>query len=513
MPGYRFRRRSFLAGLGGAFGLEILLRNLEASAAGTPSPPRFLLTHWPNGTARTQFIPTGTGTSYTASPLLLPFEDKGLRADMISLFGFNYGLTSQGGGPESGTVFMTTGANSPGTRSNMGEADDSVAGGPSWDQILLKNVPALAPRDESGAILGPGSVNAIADARVDIYETSTRCLSYDYVKRQIESSRPGGMITENTPRLPTLAPAELYATLFSGFIPGGNPEQALRALRMRKSVLDSTLRELARLSTLAPVTERPKIDAHTELVRALERQISERIADGGVSACVVPTAPPSDLVGKTADRVSDFANVIAEEADNETHETVGKLHLSIIRAAFQCDIIRVATFQWAPGTCHVALTGLNPDDPESPYLWRGMSRRVQDFAYWNGPTPASNLDVWNVTLNAWLWYNKRMADIIAEFKTATDALGGNLLDHTIIPYLTEMANPTSAHSGLPALVFGGRALGMQGGQFQTASGRFNKLWMTIAQAYLGESAVSALAGETFEKTDATPISGLWVSPI
>jgi hypothetical protein len=141
-----------------------------------------------------------------------------------------------------------------------------------------------------------------------------------------------------------------------------------------------------------------------------------------------------------------------------------------------------------------------------------MSRRVQDFAYWNGPTPASNLDVWNVTLNAWLWYNKRMADVIAEFKTATDALGGNLLDHTVIPYLTEMANPTSSHQGLPALVFGGRALGMQGGQFQTATGRFNKLWTTIAQAYLGENAITALAAEAFDKTDATPISGLWVKP-
>ena len=32
--GYRFRRRSFLAGIGGAFGLRILLDNLEASAQG-----------------------------------------------------------------------------------------------------------------------------------------------------------------------------------------------------------------------------------------------------------------------------------------------------------------------------------------------------------------------------------------------------------------------------------------------------------------------------------------------
>lgn len=64
---YRFRRRAFLASVGGAFGLEILLRNLEASAAGATSPPRLLVAHWPNGTVRTAFVPSGTGTGYVTT--------------------------------------------------------------------------------------------------------------------------------------------------------------------------------------------------------------------------------------------------------------------------------------------------------------------------------------------------------------------------------------------------------------------------------------------------------------
>lgn len=68
MQSYRFARRSFLASIGGAFGLEILLRNMEASAAGMGGPPpRFLMMHWPVGTLRNQFIPDGTGTGYTTS--------------------------------------------------------------------------------------------------------------------------------------------------------------------------------------------------------------------------------------------------------------------------------------------------------------------------------------------------------------------------------------------------------------------------------------------------------------
>ncbi len=64
---YRFSRRSFLSAIGGAVGLHVMLRNLEALAQGATSPPRFLLTHWPVGTLRQRFLPTGNGSDYTIS--------------------------------------------------------------------------------------------------------------------------------------------------------------------------------------------------------------------------------------------------------------------------------------------------------------------------------------------------------------------------------------------------------------------------------------------------------------
>ena len=104
------------------------------------------------------------------------------------------GIRGEGGGHEDGTGFATTGASSPGTRANGGEDDDGCAGGPSWDQILLKNVPALSRRNEAGTIIGRGYYNTICDKRVDSYETSTRCLSYSYEQQTINSARPGGTI-------------------------------------------------------------------------------------------------------------------------------------------------------------------------------------------------------------------------------------------------------------------------------------------------------------------------------
>ena len=120
MPSYRFARRSFLAGIGGAFGLEALLRNMEAAAQGAGPPPRFLMMHWPVGTIRNQFIPSGSGISYTTAKtgqgpgyIISPFDTPELRPHTIALHGFNMdGIRGVGGGHEDGTGFATTGAHS-----------------------------------------------------------------------------------------------------------------------------------------------------------------------------------------------------------------------------------------------------------------------------------------------------------------------------------------------------------------------------------------------------------------
>jgi hypothetical protein len=517
---YRFKRRSFLAGIGGAFGIRILLDNLEAMAQGATSPPRFLLTHWPTGTVRYQFVPTGTGTSYVTSRILRPFETKGLRAETIALYGLSQtGMQSLGGSHESGTVFSTTGANSPGTRANGGQTDDSVAGGPSWDQILLKHVPALAHRLATGEIVGPGTVNASCDARVDSYETSTQCLSYSYTTRAIPSASPGTTITENIPVLPELEPSRLYANLFSGFMPGGNGGAALRALKMRKSVLDSALRELARVHDLAPAAERPKIELHTEAIRKIEQGLADQIAGGGsecMAALTVPTYPTEGRIGL---RNNWYGDPRADADESALHAEIGSWHLKVIRAAFQCDLIRVATFQWAPGQSGVAFKGMVPNDPEGIFRHHPMSHTgLFSSSTYGGPPPTgeAELRTYEFMTNVQTWYNDKMADALLEFKTATDGFGANVLDQTIIPFVTEISDGPHARNALPAIIFGGRTLGMQGGQFQDVTGRpHNDLWATIAQAYLKTSdplSAPALANEVFVRAGVAPIAGLWTLP-
>lgn len=506
MTSYRVSRRAVLSGLGGALGLHILLRNLEAAAEGATSPPRFLMMHWPDGTSRYRFLPTGGRTDFTISPILKPFIDAGLRNDLIVLYGLSHPNTGIGR-YEAGTVFATTGANSPGVR----QQSDTSAGGPSFDQIFLKRAPRLAAP-------GPGYVNTICDARVVYGEIATQCLSYSYERRDW-SSTTGAQYVENVPLKPILRPLDTFTHLFSSMVPGGmTTEQALKTLRKRKSVLDSALRELKRLETLAPSSQAEKIDAHTEAIRKLETELSQQIdKTTNTPECPKPLAPDPALSGLTGNG-NYYGRGNAEKGDEPWLQQVGALHLQLIRTAFQCDLTRVATFQWCPGASAVAFEGMYPADPAGAYRFHPMSHNVGGVEYDVAPSGEPNPIV-ELLCNVWTWFNEKTAAALAAFKTTTDAFGNSLLDHTVVPFITETHSPAGGRTGLPALIFGGKKLGMIGNQFVNLSPATpqNAMWLAIAQAYFpGQDPAQVLADETFMNSGAasvtTPIEGLWKAP-
>jgi Protein of unknown function (DUF1552) len=531
MRSYRLARRSFLSAVGGAFGLQILLRDFEAMAAGAAAPPRFLMTHWPVGTLKWAFMPNdgskpnGVGVISKYSQILQPFADAGLQNDMTLIWGLkDVGATNGGGGHEAGTPMTTTGAACPGTRQNGGEGDDGVAGGPSWDQILLERVVDDAA---TGAVKlkqpGIGYANAICDARIDSQETSTRCLSYGFQTQSIQSASPGGMITEHVPLLPELKPAQLFSKLFSGFMPGGatpaNMATANKALYARKSVLDYCLRELDHLKSVAPAAEAQKIEIHAAACRKIEMQVSD-LVNGKVttvSGCAVPAAPDANLSGKTGSK-SDYANPTTSTADDEVHEQIGKIHAGILLAAMQCDLLRVGTFQWSPGTNHVSFKGQYPGEANTIYMHHPLSHKVNSVNTFDSKPSGSNGDIAQFLANVNTWYNARTAMVIKMFKEAIDPLGdgtATMLDRTVIPYVTEVAQQNHKRDPKPAFIFGGKALGMQLGKyisFDGASRNHVDLWATIAQAFFRTNNPMAKLGDLNFASTPAPIDGLWVKP-
>jgi hypothetical protein len=120
-------------------------------------------------------------------------------------------------------------------------------------------------------------------------------------------------------------------------------------------------------------------------------------------------------------------------------------------------------------------------------------------------------------VNANRWYFQKTADILMEFlrPDPQDPAGGPLFDNTLIAMVTEVAEAAHTRSGHAAFLFGGQALGMQGGQFRAVTGTHNQLWATVAQAFLGtgwKTTLQADTGITSQQTNSNPISGLWVQP-
>ena len=175
--------------------------------------------------------------------------------------------------------------------------------------------------------------------------------------------------------------------------------------------------------------------------------------------------------------------------------TVAASHWAVIKAAFICDLVRVATFQFEPGTGHVGFKGLFPGDEGSTYRHHPISHEIAGFLMDQAtpPPPHSSPPVLEFLMNVEQWYNLRFAELLADFNATTDPFGNNLLGTTVIPYVTEVRSTGHARNQMPAIIFGGRDLGMLGGQYRPENVTINSLWGTIAQPF-DQGARRATAG-------------------
>jgi hypothetical protein len=356
MSSYRMKRRSFLQSVGAATGLHALLRLTEARAAGQPAPKRFLVVFHPVGGVYDNWTCKGSAASFTLSPILAPFEP--VKAQMVVLDGMKIVAppvpgTGGGGCHEANTVCLMSGVPYRGVWPG-GTGDDAKVDGPTVDQLFLQTQPTLA--SARGKI---PSLQIQCDERTDDRE---------YSCRRISASAAA------TPLDPYLAPSKLYDRVFGSFIPGGPTpanQAALEAARaMRKSVLDFATKDLARLERLAPATERARLEAHASMIRDLELQLDA--ATMAAEQCVQiprPVDPPG------IDHYQDTGLTGGNDpgGDQDKHKQVAELHYAVLRAAFACDMTRVATFQYSPGNNHVSFQGFFPGDPTGVHQHHGTS--------------------------------------------------------------------------------------------------------------------------------------------
>jgi hypothetical protein len=553
MMSYKFKRRAFLGAIGGGVGLKVMFRNLELSAQAATSPPRLLVTHWPVGivAGQNEALWRPTSGSVGGSPGLAPFASLG--ADMTVLRGINmtsYGRGGCAGSHEGGTPLMTTAADLLACRAVSPEGDDGTASGPSADQVLLANVPAL--RASMG---GAGYANSISDSRVDLQEVGAQCLSYGTTKQSVQV-RGGGTVMQATPLMPILSPLQQYTTLFGNFVPpscgtggtGGTAGMAgmggtagkgasnvasemLRQLAMKKSVLDFALEEINQMRTLAPAGAQARLDIHAQAIRDMESSIQSSInnigpAPMGGSAgamsgaagvagtgstncnmqCMAKPMPPPNVTGSSGSPGLQYGggNDVGKSDDGPIHQQVSELHLDVLRAAFTCDLIRVGSMQYSPGTNHVSFKGQYPGNATGIFQHHPVSHRIGTGETIGSATVGGLNANAGFLYNIQLWYFTRHAEALAKWKTQLDAFGNSLLDYTVVPYVTEVQATGHEFTNMPAMIIGGKRLGFIHNKYVTGNWTPRQYWGTVGQAF-GYTNMDVPIG--------APIAGIWTAPV
>ncbi len=465
-------RRSFLRGCGGSAALLLpLLRGIEARAQGIAAPLRFLVVRHPCGSPLDLWRPSDAATTqtYTLPLNTMPFAP--LQSKMVLVDGLNIVTATQSAGgysgqntSEAGTVAIMTGVPTLGL---VGQ-QDHCAGGPSIDQILLDQSPALGGAGAPLASRTPfGSLQLAADIRSDRDEIAPRVLSY-----RPPTASPDISLARQ-PLYPETQPLNAFNNLFGGALPAGMPVSNLLAQKL--SVLDFMRADLARLNTLVPASEKPRLLAHADAIQQLEAKLRATLPSPAGPVCTVPPMPPMFAqtgLGSTALSSTQVASkltgcdyFIAGDPTSHPHEVVGRTLLSLIKAAFLCDLVRVATFGWASGTSGVyfpgtfngaTLDGGPVSSPHYPPLSADPIGYPGTTAWWEA------ID---------RYYSDQTSQAIQEFASATDVDGNTLLDNTVIPYVSEVGRRWDHNQyNVPLLIFGGTNTRIQGGTFLKVTG-------------------------------------------
>ncbi|HVY38271.1 MAG TPA: DUF1552 domain-containing protein [Polyangia bacterium] len=323
-------------------------------------------------------------------------------------------------------------------------------------------------------------------------------------------------------------------------------DATLKQLAMRKSVLDFAIAELNALNGMIPADAKNKLNIHTQAVMEAESQVAATIdmrypvttGTGGASgtgrggstgttgtggstglggssgggSCHVcsskPAAPPNEVGGADPNNNrgtgNDYGNDGGSTDDSPLHKRVGTAHLEVLKAAFICDLIRVGTFQWSPGTNHVSFKGMYPGSTTSIYQHHPLSHRIGTSSTTSGATPDDLQPDAHFLFNVQSWYFQAHAANFATWKTAVDGCGNSLLDYTAVPFVTEVQATGHERNNMAAMIIGGKQLGFTHDVYKTGSFSINQYWATIAQAFGYSSTVAPF--------NATAIPGLWTKP-
>ena len=433
----RIARRHFLRGtLAGGVAVGIGLPLLEAMlndhgsalAQNQPLPRRFGTFFFGNGRGvqAERWRPTGSGASWTPSPLLAPLAE--LKDYVSVVTGMNAKLDKSPQGHHKGSAailsgyeFVTQPANNAPYRSTFQK--------PSIDQLVAAAVGSATPFK---------SLELATSSRVINGEGTT--IQY------ISHNGP------DSPNPPELEPAALFDRLFAGgapAAPSATPALTDKLRALRSSVLDTVISDLDAMHARVGAADRIRLEQHTESIRAIERRLTMEPAAGAAVQCSSPTRPAA------------IAGERGKEPLAERLDAFGDL----LTLAFSCDLSRVFSLQWSGSA-------------GGPVFWQvGATRTHHDLSH----DGASAQDVMEAIT---IFTMEQLAALLGKLKATPDG-AGNLLDSLAL-IATSDTSDGEAHSvnDLPIVIAGGGggALVHPGVHYASNGEHTNKVLLSLLRA-------------------------------
>ena len=418
-------RRTFLKGTGATLALPLLeamvpARTALAQTAATP-PPRFMGIFFPHGMAPGLWEPAEEGDLGAQLPHIM--EPLNRVRDQTVIFS---GLWSRSAEPPEGTTgsdhwvaaaFLTA------IKPRKTAGSDATVGSPTIDQVIAQEIgrESLLPSLQL-AVEDPGTNSSNCGEGYSCSYTN----SISWVGL---STPPEETVLRTQPLPMELNPQIVFERLFGS---GATPE--VRAARMKKnrSVLDSLVDELSGLKSNLGAGDRVTVNQYTDEVREIERRL--QLASQASTAVPEMEEPAG----------------IPESFDEHI-----KLHSDLTALAFQADITRVATLLGArdlTGKVYPYPVGeFFPSGGTSP-SFHGGSHHQED---------ARNIAVYG-ELNR--YHVSKLGYLAEKLKDIPDG-DGNLLDHSLILYGTNMGNSNQHHHfDVPHVLVGGANGRLDGGR-------------------------------------------------
>jgi hypothetical protein len=391
-------RRTFLRGLGAAVGLPLLDSMSPAFAGPAPTgataPLRLSFVYVPNGIVMENWTPKTAGRDFEFTPILKALEP--LREDTLvlsKLMNYQANALGDGGGDHAraGASFLT-GAHPKKT----GGSD--IYAGVSADQVAAQ---AFGGRTRLASLeLG------LDDSRVVGHCDSGYSCAYT---NSISWKSP------TTPLPPEASPRLLFERLFGDADPSIDAETRTRRARYRKSLLDATREETAKLARAVGPADRRKIDEYLDSVREIERRIQMAESDGRE-------------VAPTIDKPAGIP------AGYDSH---AKLLFDLQFVAFQADLTRVTTMVMGREGSVRTYGEIGVPEPHHPLSHhRGMADALEKL---------TRINAYHVGL---------FAHFIRRLKETPEG-ERSLLDRSMIVYGCGISDSNRhTHDDLPVLVVG-----------------------------------------------------------